>query len=426
MIEVEVMQDELSISHQHRLAWVNNCKSTLELTALISRTLTEQGHTVSDIPKLNQLALVSNKPPTDYANKHSMLASLRVAAKSGSDMPHGSDNAHSFTRRLGMQVQCSGSYCCIKCIEKDLQNWNFSWYRRMHHLIGVGWCHIHGCSLSKIDSQVPFSQLPHIWLSENKLVPVDAYELNLQEAGFLSRYVEVTTKLLARERPFRVENMKKCLAKRAKYHNLRIGKIGRNPLISDRLFELAPIDWLQEYLPECNKKIPMKYIHRIDSLVLFDKFAGAGDAYAMVITALYDSAEEAFVDLNLAESIDADAEKAHKKASKRGTKFWTGEIWDHYIKSKGVYADIARRLQYERTHLNTRMSELGLPSLHNIDKSATWRAFERFMDGESFAESCASEKIEHAELEGLLRSCSARVEKAIKKIRPKVGRFDQK
>ena len=57
-----------------------------------------------------------------------MLAALRVAAKSGSDMLHGAENAHSFTRKLGMQIQRVGAYCCIKCIEEDLQKWNFSWY----------------------------------------------------------------------------------------------------------------------------------------------------------------------------------------------------------------------------------------------------------------------------------------------------------
>ncbi|OYY80074.1 MAG: hypothetical protein B7Y34_06460 [Methylophilales bacterium 16-45-9] len=63
------------------------------------------------------------------------------------------------------------------------------------------------------------------------------------------------------------------------------------------------------------------------------------------------------------------------------------------------------------------MSKLGLPSLR------IWRAFERFMNGESFAESCANEKNEQAELEAMLRNCSARVDKAIKKIRPKVDRL---
>ena len=420
MIEVEAMEDELSIGHESRLAWVNNCKSTLELTSLISRTLTEQGYKTSDFPKLYQLALVSNNDPMDYARKHSMLAAFRVAAKSGSDLPHGADNARSFARRLGMQTQRSGAYCCIKCIEEDLKNWNFSWYRRKHHLVGVDWCHVHGCSLYKIDSQVPFTQLPHIWLSEGKLLPVNACIPNLPEAGFLSRYVEISTKLLDRERPFQVENIRICLAKRAKYHNLRIGRVGRSPLISDRLFELAPIEWLKEHLPECNKKVPMKHFHRTDSLALFNNIACAGDAYVMAIAVLYDSAKEAYLELSLADVIDASAREDKKKAIRRGVQFWSGEIWVEYINSKGIYTEMANRLCIERSHLSIRMSELGLPSLRDIDKSAVWRAFERFMDGENFAESCAKEKVEQAELETLLRNCSVRVDKAIKKIRPKV------
>lgn len=331
MIEVEAMDDELSIGHENRLTWVTNCKSTKELNSLISRILTKQGYKATDFPKLHQLALLSNNDPKDYARKHSMLAALRVAAKSGSDMPHGADNAHSFSRRLGMQTQRSGAYCCIKCIEDDLKTkWNFSWYRRMHHIIGVDWCHVHGCALSEIDSDVPFTQLPHTWLSEGKLIPVNAVVPHLPEEGFLSRYVEIATKLLHRERPFQVENIRICLARRAKHHSLRIGRIGRSPLISDRLFEMAPIGWLKEYLPKFDEKIQMKYFHRIDSLALFSKSAGAGDAYAMAITVLYASADEAFLDLSLAEDSDAEAGKDKKKTNTRGVKFWNGEIWVQY------------------------------------------------------------------------------------------------
>jgi len=80
---------------------------------------------------------------------------------------------------------------------------------------------------------------------------------------------------------------------------------------------------------------------------------------------------------------------------------------------------MANRLGIERGHLGERMSDLGLPSLRNIDKSPVWRAFERFMEGEDFAKSCAIEKIDQAELETQLRNCSARVYKAIQKIRLK-------
>jgi hypothetical protein len=47
MIEVEPREDELSLGHECRIAWLNNCKSILELTSLISRTLVEKGYQVS-------------------------------------------------------------------------------------------------------------------------------------------------------------------------------------------------------------------------------------------------------------------------------------------------------------------------------------------------------------------------------------------
>ena len=164
MIEVEPMLDELSIGHEGRLAWVNNCQSPEELYSLISRTLGQQGHEIATLPKLHQLALVSKYDPKEYARRHSMLAVRRVAAKCGLDMPHDAANSYAFSKRLGMLPQRSGAYCCIKCVEEDLNNTNhaFSWYRRKHHLVGVDWCSIHSCALSRIDSLVPFTKLPHI------------------------------------------------------------------------------------------------------------------------------------------------------------------------------------------------------------------------------------------------------------------------
>ena len=99
MIDVEAMEDELSLGHESRIAWVNNCKSVSELTSLIRRTLAEKGYKVSDLPKLYQLAHVIDIDPIEYTRQHSMLAALRVAAKSGSDMLHGAENAHSLARK---------------------------------------------------------------------------------------------------------------------------------------------------------------------------------------------------------------------------------------------------------------------------------------------------------------------------------------
>ncbi len=124
MIEVEPMLDELSVGHEGRLAWVNNCQSLEELYSLIGKTLGQQGHKIATLPKLHQLALVSKYDPKEYARWHSMLAVRRVAAKRGSDMPHGAANSYAFSKRLGMLPQRSGAFCCIKCVEEDLKNTN--------------------------------------------------------------------------------------------------------------------------------------------------------------------------------------------------------------------------------------------------------------------------------------------------------------
>ena len=71
----------------------------------------------------------------------------------------------------------------------------------------------------------------------------------LPEKGFLNRYVEIATELLNRERPFQVENIKRCLATRSKQYYLRIGRVGKSSLISDQLFKVAPVELHSELTP---------------------------------------------------------------------------------------------------------------------------------------------------------------------------------
>lgn len=416
MIEVQAMLDELSIGHENRLAWVNNCGSIKELTYNICRSLIDQGNEILTLPRLHQLALVSNCDAIEYARQHSMLAVLRIAAKKGSDLPHGTVETHTFSRRFGMLPQRSGAYCCIECINEDIKKEQFSWYRRQHHLTGVDWCPVHGCVLSVVKAQEPFSQSPHIWLSEDNLKKVDACEPSLPEEGFLHRYIQIACKLLERNRPFQVENIASLLASRAKKYDLRIGMIGQRSLISDRLLDIAPIEWLRRHLPEFDTKITKVFFHRIDSLALYNRCAGAGDAYIMAIAALYESVDEAINDLAL---VDKNVVNKQKQNRRRGVQFWEGEIWPEYLQANGIYSEIASNLSITRQHLSERLNDLGLPSLRDIDNSPVWRTFERFMSGESFSISCTKEKINQDEFEKQLRICSGRVYKAMKWVRQK-------
>jgi hypothetical protein len=83
-----------------------------DLIRLIKAAVVERGLNPEGMPRLNQLALISDMDGRDYARKHSMLASFRVAAKAGEDKLHGAETSAAYSKRLGMLPQRSGAYCC--------------------------------------------------------------------------------------------------------------------------------------------------------------------------------------------------------------------------------------------------------------------------------------------------------------------------
>jgi hypothetical protein len=234
------MPNEVAVAHQGRIAWLEVHSSAKETDEWIKTLLGSKNQDAVAMPRLHQLAILSNMKPTQYAQHHSMLPALRVASKAGTDHLHGDDISQSYSRRLGMLTQRRGAFCCERCIEEDLKEQHFSWFRRTHHLIGVDWCSVHGCPLVQVDDPLPFSRAPNIWLTKGKLNTLDVAVPELPETGFLRRYVDISSALLLRDRPFPVEQINSQLAIRAASIGLRISKTGQRPLLSDRLGEQAP------------------------------------------------------------------------------------------------------------------------------------------------------------------------------------------
>lgn len=409
------MPDELSIGHEYRLRVINNCTSTKNLYSLIDKLLAELGYETNNLPKLHQLALASSIAPTDYARQHSMLSIHRFADHDGSKRWHGSSTTFTYSRQRGMIPQRSGGYCCIKCIENDLKKHPFSWYRRNHHITGVDWCSTHSVPLCRVDSNAPFEQLPHVWLAEDQLLQPKPCVPTLPEDGFLHRYVKLSVQQLGRQSPFDIQKIRSLLAKQAKQSNLRVIEEGVRPLISDRLVELAPKEWLEASIPEFSTKKSKKFFYHIDSLAISRPRAGTGDGYLMAIAALYNSVEDALADLSSLDKAENVITSTARKVN-RSPKFWDGDIWDEYLMAKGIHSEMANRLGLERSYLGDRMFDLGLPSLHKVKNSAVWRAFLQFSRGKSLEDSCSAEQVDPAELELLLRHCSTRVYRAIQKI----------
>jgi TniQ len=414
MITVKPMPNELAAGHEGRLMWLNGCNFYTKLST-VNRDGGEAKNPLANQPKLHQLAMLSDMTATEYARQHSMLAVLRVAAKPGADLIHGSPGSISYSRLQGMLTQRHGAYCCTQCIKEDLQFWGFTWYRRTHHLIGVDWCPSHGIRLSRIDDKSAFNAVPHRWFEQGKLVGINACQTHMPDQGFLRRYVDIALALLQRDRPFTPQQINGCLAHRASELGLRSSRDGTRKLLSDKLIEMAPKAWLNMHVSDWTKKEYSQQLLKVDGVIAKKHEPVSGEAYAIALAALYDSPDDALRAVASYSPTKVQVPISQTKTKYEQT-FWQGEVWPHYVASRGNMTELAKRLQVSREHLSEMLVAAGLPCLRGLDGLAKWRALERFSEGQSLSTACAAEQVPCDELEELLRKCSFRVTIAIKQI----------
>jgi hypothetical protein len=231
-----------------------------------------------------------------------MLTIHRVAAQANQIAAHGSDEAASFSRNLGMVNQKWGGYVCRQCIAHDLATTAFSWFRRSHHLTGVHWCCEHGVALERVDAPNPFDSTPHLWRDQDKIAPIEVYQSTMPTDGFVRRYIDIALGLLSRPRPVACTVLGTALAAQARRHGLRISENGNAPLVSDKLMDATDASWLMGVA--CMKdKSRGRFHSRIDIITKSPSVAGVGESYALILAVLFGSAKEAIDVVSEADAI---------------------------------------------------------------------------------------------------------------------------
>jgi len=286
------MFDELAVDHEGRTVFVTGSRSRRHYIDRLGRLFREPTETLTPPPLLHLLALGAQIVPTVYARQHSMLPSCRVAAKSSNTALHGSHAASSYSRAIGMETQRRGAFVCLECIDEDISERKFSWFKRAHHLVGVDWCWKHGSALRWVDSPNPFGSLPHLWRNEGRTIQLKAFQAKLPNDGMVRRYVEVAVALMTRARPASCAVLNSVLASQARKTGHRIGVNGALPLVSDTLVdETAPLWW--STFESMSYKRRGSFHHRIDIIPNSTIVAGAGESYALLLALLYPSTAEA-------------------------------------------------------------------------------------------------------------------------------------
>lgn len=408
---VQPMPDEPAIAHAGRMALFMGLDSAAEFDRLLADALTVKVPQRSKVPRLEQLALVVGMDPQLYAQQHSMLGVLRLAARPATLNPYGSPEAAAYSKRLGMLTQKTYTCICPQCAEEDLQHWHFSWFRRSHHLAGVDVCLVHKTPLLRVTSSSAWMQLPHQWLAAGEVQP-DRFG-GRAPTDFDARLGEVACAMLQRKGPLPSVEFANALSMRAKHLGIRASVKGVRPNLSDRVKQTAPEEWTSVHWPELMTKSTGEFFFSLDSVLNSRTVPSSGFAYLTAMTVLWDKTEEMHQALS---TLDArprvgDAPTRHGPRD-RGQAFWQAEVWDTYLRCQGRVRDMATELEMDPTYLRVKLRQLGLPPLSDVDHSPRWNAFLRFQAGEMLQEACDAEGVSMSELEPLIRICCARVAQA--------------
>lgn len=408
---VQPMPDELAVAHAGRMAMFMGVDSPAEFDRWLADALMAKAPHRRKAPRLEQLALVVGMDPQWYAQQHSMLGVLRVAARSATLHPFGSPEAASYSKRLGMLTQKTYACICPQCAEEDLQHWHFSWFRRSHHLAGVDACVVHKKPLLRGTSGTPWMQLPHQWLAAGEVQPE---RLGARApTDFETRLGEVACAMLQRKGPLPSVEFVSALSMRAKHLGIRASLKGVRPNLSDWVKQVAPEEWISVHWPELMTKSTGEFFFSLDRVLSSRTVPSSGFAYLTAVTALWDKADEVNQALSMLEAMPRGGNTPTRHGRRdRGQAFWQGEVWETYMRCQGRVTAMAEELEMDPTYLRVKLRQLGLPPLADVDRSPIWNAVLRFQAGEVLQEACDAEGVSVIEVEPLIRICCSRVAQA--------------
>lgn len=410
---IEPMPEELASAHAGRMALFIGARDHKEFVHWLKQKLTRTAPTRVGMSRLAQMAAACEMPTTDYARQHSLLGVLRAVARTSDLGPHGAPEGEAFTRRMGMVNQKKAAYLCLHCVAGDLTHWKFSWFRRTHHLLGVDWCPSHKTPLLKVLAKDPWSKLPQDWVQQGAIEPEPVCDGRSGITPFEERITEIACTLLRNIGPIGLDNIRELLVARAYEFKLRTCANGARPLVSDMVWKLAPATWLDRHWPEMNGKSTGSFVNAIDKGMSQWNAGISGFGYTTIFAALWDTQEEA--NQELCQLANADLPILSRKrmvVEKRSETFWQGGFYSVYVENEGRIKAITEQLGVDVGTIRSRMSQIGLPALNGVGKSANWRAFLRFQSGESLSDACAAECAHLSTVELLIRQSCARVAKA--------------
>lgn len=291
-----LLPDELLGGYLRRIATLNALDGgAAVLKRLLQAPGRARGRAACPTP-LELIAAASRVDKASLIRTHSLLPLRQLVTPGRAPVAYGERNRALERRHVDRLIE-PGSKRCLQCAREDVQFWGFVYVRRSAQLPGVDWCGKHGMQLNQARGPA--------------LMGADASPLEITSAE--QRYIDILGALMDLNE--RVPMTQACLRLRDRTRELglrqRSDQTGME--LGDLARRLMPAGWLRRHHPA---QADFQRGGDLDKVCAYRPVPFTADVYALALTVLYDSADEALASF-LRPLSAAEAERASEVQERR-------------------------------------------------------------------------------------------------------------
>lgn len=402
-----VLPDELDLSYLGRIMRINRFQTVKEAVSAMAGSVGLAHLSRRELSCLELLSLTSGMSLEAFAQKHSTIPLRRAITSAMPNLPHGSPTRRSLLYNFGMVAVRTGAYFCATCAHKDLSKHGCGYWRRSHQVPGQFWCQEHLTPLNYVENNDAFLSCTSSYQEGALAVPRDWAE-TASNNEFVLRYIDVVLGLIKRELPLDVKTVARALKKQATALGLNTvaAPVKNKLLLSDRIKDCFPSNWLANVVPSIVGKEAGKILNRVDGVLYMATSASSVWSYILAATVLYESAEDALKGLVSAQ-VDF-AEMPRTRNCKQYVELDSNALSATYVECNGHHTLVAERLGLPLYRTRAVLRAAGLPDLTgDTSKVKNYKAASVafHIQEKSFDESARVGGLTASEMSSLLR-CS--------------------